>query len=100
MTELSLIVPCYNEAQNVDAFYDRCLQVFEPAEFEVIFVNDGSKDDTYKKLQHLHEEYSNVLVVNFPEILEKRQQYMQEWPRQQEMWWQLWIVTCSTRRKL
>lgn len=65
MTELSLIVPCYNEAQNVDAFYDRCLQVFEPAEFEVIFVNDGSKDDTYKKLQHLHEEYSNVLVVNF-----------------------------------
>ena len=65
MTELSLIVPCYNEAQNVDAFYDRCLQVFELAEFEVIFVNDGSKDDTYKKLQHLHEEYSNVLVVNF-----------------------------------
>ena len=65
MTELSLIVPCYNEAQNVDAFYDRCLQVFEPGEFEVIFVNDGSKDDTYKKLQHLHEEYSNVLVVNF-----------------------------------
>ena len=65
MTELSLIVPCYNEAQNVEALYDRCLQVFEPAEFEVIFVNDGSKDDTYKKLQHLHEEYSNVLVVNF-----------------------------------
>ena len=49
MTELSLIVPCYNEAQNVDVFYDRCLQVFDPAEFEVIFVNDGSKDDTYKK---------------------------------------------------
>ena len=65
MTELSLIVPCYNEAQNVDAFYDRCLQVFEPAQFEVIFINDGSKDDTYKKLQHLHEEHSNVLVVNF-----------------------------------
>ena len=65
MTELSLIVPCYNEAQNVDAFYERCLEVFDPDAFEVVFVNDGSKDDTYKKLQQLHEKYSNVLVINF-----------------------------------
>ena len=56
MTKLSLIVPCYNEEQNVEAFYARCQEVF---------VNDGSKDGTYKKLQKLHEEHDNILVVNF-----------------------------------
>ena len=100
MTELSLIVPCYNEAQNVDAFYDRCLQVFEPAEFEVIFVNDGSKDDTYKKLQHLHEKYSNVLVVNFPEILEKKPLFMQDFIMQPEHICPSLMRICSRIRRL
>ena len=65
MSELSLIVPCYNEEQNVEAFYARCLEVFPQEKFEAVFVNDGSRDGTYKKLQELHEKYSNVLVVNF-----------------------------------
>lgn len=65
MTELSLIVPCYNEEQNVEAFYARCQEVFPTDQYEVVFVNDGSKDGTYKKLQKLHEEHDNILVVNF-----------------------------------
>ena len=65
MTKLSLIVPCYNEEQNVEAFYARCQEVFPTDQYEVVFVNDGSKDGTYKKLQKLHEEHDNMLVVNF-----------------------------------
>ena len=65
MTKLSLIVPCYNEEQNVEAFYARCQEVFPSDQYEVVFVNDGSKDGTYKKLQKLHEEHDNILVVNF-----------------------------------
>ena len=65
MTKLSLIVPCYNEEQNVEAFYARCQEVFPTDQYEVVFVNDGSKDGTYKKLQKLHEENDNILVVNF-----------------------------------
>lgn len=52
MTKLSLIVPCYNEEQNVEAFYARCQEVFPTDQYEVVFVNDGSKDGTYKKLQN------------------------------------------------
>ena len=100
MTELSLIVPCYNEAQNVDAFYDRCLQVFEPAEFEVIFVNDGSKDDTYKKLQHLHEEYSNVLVVNISRNFGKEAAIMQDFIMQPEHICPSLMRICSRIRRL
>ena len=65
MTKLSLIVPCYNEEQNVEAFYARCQEVFPTDQYEVVFVNDGSKDGTYKKLQKSHEEHDNILVVNF-----------------------------------
>ena len=65
MTKLSLIVPCYNEEQNVEAFYARCQEMFPTDQYEVVFVNDGSKDGTYKKLQKLHEEHDNILVVNF-----------------------------------
>lgn len=65
MTEISLIVPCYNEEQNVEAFFARCLEVFPTERFEAVFVNDGSKDGTYKKLQALHKKYANVSVVNF-----------------------------------
>lgn len=65
MTKLSLIVPCYNEEQNVEAFYARCQEVFPTDQYEVVFVNDGSKDGTYKKLQKLYEEHDNILVVNF-----------------------------------
>ena len=35
MAEISLIVPCYNEEQNVQAFYERCLEVFASQEMEV-----------------------------------------------------------------
>ena len=38
---------------------------FRRIKYEVVFVNDGSKDGTYKKLQKLHEEHDNILVVNF-----------------------------------
>jgi glycosyltransferase involved in cell wall biosynthesis len=65
VTKLSLIVPCYNEEQNVEAFYARCQEMFPTDQYEVVFVNDGSKDGTYKKLQKLHEEHDNILVVNF-----------------------------------
>lgn len=65
MTKLSLIAPCYNEEQNVEAFYARCQEMFPTDQYEVVFVNDGSKDGTYKKLQKLHEEHDNILVVNF-----------------------------------
>lgn len=55
--KLSLVVPCYNEAPNVEALYQHCRDAFVPAEieYELIFVNDGSRDDTWTTLLHLQE---------------------------------------------
>ena len=68
--------------------------------YELVVVDDGSKDKTWEEITKAGEKDGNVLGVHFSRNFGKKQQYMQEWPRLQEMWWQLWIVICSTRRKL
>lgn len=53
--KLSMIVPAYNEEGNVRPFYEETVRVFSEARFtyEMIFVDDGSKDNTYVELQKL-----------------------------------------------
>ena len=65
--KLSLVVPCYNEQDNVCALYDACQQAFagKIGEYELVFVNDGSKDDTWKALKSLWEQKKNVKILNF-----------------------------------
>ena len=55
--QLSLVIPCYNEASNVAALYERCRDTFVPAgvEYELIYVNDGSRDDTWAALLAVQE---------------------------------------------
>jgi len=65
---LSLVMPCYNEAENVQAMHDAIAAAFEGCGFpyEMVFVDDGSKDETYAKLKAIHESSSHaVRVVSF-----------------------------------
>lgn len=53
---ISIIVPCYNEEEMINIFYNECTKVLELIEgykFEFIFINDGSSDKTLKKLKEL-----------------------------------------------
>jgi len=52
---LSMIVPCYNEADNVQAFQDAVIAAFDDCgyDFELIFVNDGSRDATLHNLKKM-----------------------------------------------
>src|SRR3989344_7563306 len=63
MKKLSVIIPVYNEAENVGPLYGELKQVLAGimAEPEIIFINDGSSDNTLEKLKEL----SNVKIVNF-----------------------------------
>lgn len=53
--KLSLIVPCYNEAENVAPFQEAVIAAFDGCgyDYEIIFVNDGSKDATLHNLKKL-----------------------------------------------
>lgn len=65
--KLSLVVPCYNEQDNVKLLYSACKDVFSDKldNFEVVFVNDGSRDNTWKELKELYEKEQNIKLVNF-----------------------------------
>lgn len=54
--KLSLVVPCYNEAENVAAFQDAVIAAFDGCgyDYEIVFVNDGSTDATLHNLKKLH----------------------------------------------
>ena len=53
--KLSLVVPCYNEAENVAAFQNAVIGAFDGCgyDYEIVFVNDGSKDATLHNLKKL-----------------------------------------------
>ncbi len=65
--KLSLVVPCYNEEDVIYDFYKEVKRVFENKvkSYEIVFVNDGSKDKTQDILKAIHKISDNVKVVNF-----------------------------------
>ena len=66
--KLSLVVPCYNEAENVAAFQDAVISAFEGCgyDYEIVFIDDGSKDATLHNLKKLYAAQKfPVKVVSF-----------------------------------
>ena len=66
--KLSLVVPCYNEAENVEAFQDAVIGAFADCgyAYEIVFINDGSKDATLHNLKKLHaRQKCPVKVISF-----------------------------------
>lgn len=66
--KLSLVVPCYNEAENVAAFQDAAVNAFKGLDydFEIVFVDDGSKDATLHNLRKLYKkQVCPVKVISF-----------------------------------
>lgn len=66
--KLSLVVPCYNEAENVAIFQNAVISAFDGCgyDYEIIFVDDGSRDATLHNLRKLHAaQKCPVKVVSF-----------------------------------
>ena len=69
MRLLSVVVPCYNEQEAMGIFYDEIVKVADQMKndvnFEVIFVDDGSKDDTLKVARELSEKDDRIKYISF-----------------------------------
>ena len=65
--ELSVIVPCYNEQETLEEFYQNVKDVFtkEKITYELIFVDDGSEDDTFNILEKISLKDKDVKVISF-----------------------------------
>ncbi len=65
---ISIVVPAYNEEGNLKLFYNEIVKVFSQLnnyDYEIIFVNDGSKDKTILKIRELSEKDTHVKALDF-----------------------------------
>ncbi len=64
--KLSIIIPACNEEANIDSIYNNIRAIFSDINFEVVFVDDGSKDKTYKVLESVYRnDKEHVKVISF-----------------------------------
>ena len=67
MVSFSVVVPCFNEAEGIDAFWVRLVEVMagvgEP--WEAVFINDGSQDATLEKLHALPLRNDGIKIIDF-----------------------------------
>ena len=65
---ISIIVPCYNEEESLPTFYeeaDKVTKKMSNIDFEFIFINDGSKDDTLKIIREISSKDKRIRYVSF-----------------------------------
>ncbi len=69
MNQISFVIPCYNEAGNIKLLYEEMHRVFDPEKipFDLVLVNDGSKDGTKAEMRALYEDENvhDVKAVHF-----------------------------------
>jgi glycosyltransferase involved in cell wall biosynthesis len=64
---ISVVAPVYNEAQTLPLFCERVLAAIEPLgePFELVLINDGSRDNSIEIMRELHARDSRIKVINF-----------------------------------
>ena len=67
MKKITIIIPCYNEQESIPIFYTESTQVLKALnyDYELIFVNDGSKDQTLITLRQLSADDPHVVYLSF-----------------------------------
>lgn len=68
MKKISVVIPMYNEEKVAKHCYERIvkiLNILEDYNYEIIFVNDGSKDNTLEILEEIANEDTNVKIISF-----------------------------------
>ena len=81
MAKYSIIVPAYNEEKSLQLFYDAVTPLMRnlQEEYEIIFINDGSRDATKEILRGLADLDKRVKVCNFPAISDSRRRFIAAW---------------------
>ena len=65
--KVSIIVPVFNEKDSLDLLFTEIRQVMQEAsiEYEILFVNDGSRDGSGEILEQLAKQYPEVKYIEF-----------------------------------
>lgn len=66
---ISIIVPCYNEEEGIEKFYIETKKVIDQInneyDYELLFIDDGSKDETLNKVKKIRQNDENIRIISF-----------------------------------
>lgn len=62
---LSIVIPVYNEKDNISPLIDRLIPIIETFDFEILFVNDGSRDDTPEIIKEHAKKDKRIKLLSF-----------------------------------
>lgn len=65
--DVSLVLPCYNEEEAIDPFFEKVLPILDQLNlsYEIVCINDGSTDDTLEKLVNLKKAVPQLKIIDF-----------------------------------
>lgn len=65
--KISIVIPCYNESQNIKENYNSLIKTLNVIgrDYEIIYINDGSRDNTLEILTEIYNEDKNIKVIDF-----------------------------------
>lgn len=66
---ISIIVPCFNEEEGIEKFYIETKKVIDQInnkyDYELLFIDDGSKDETLNKVKKIRQNDENIRIISF-----------------------------------
>lgn len=101
MDKITVAVPCYNEEPVLELFYKEITVVaakMPQAEFEFLFIDDGSRDGTLSKILELSNRDSRVKYISFSVISARKREFTQVWKTHPGTMWSSWMRICRILR--
>ena len=101
MKKLSIVVPVFNEQENIHEFYRRVTEVMAPLsyDYELLFIEDGSRDQSAAMIRELADKDPHVEGYLFSRNYGHQLALTADWNTPMGMPSSPWTGTCSIRRK-
>ena len=77
--KISVVIPVFNEEESINELYKQLLKALSFCkDYEIIFIDDGSYDDSLKNIVSLADKNKKIKVIQFLEIMENPQLYLKD----------------------
>ncbi|HLD11032.1 MAG TPA: glycosyltransferase family 2 protein [Candidatus Nanoarchaeia archaeon] len=63
--EISIVIPILNEEKNIAPLFNKIKEVLSNRKYEIIFIDDGSTDNSFKELEKVYKTNKNIKIIKF-----------------------------------